>query len=103
MHNAELTLPPALAQRVCDGFNTCLGVGMIVSVADGEIIAASARERIGQRHAGAAKIMAGQAHEIEVTQADAEAANGAMREGYNRVITIDRRRVCSIGVSGPPH
>lgn len=95
-------LPHDLAQRVCDGFSAALNVGMIVAVTDGEIVAASVRERVGQHHAGAAKIMAGAVDEIEITQAEAEASGGGMREGYNRVIVIDGRRLCSIGFSGPP-
>jgi len=75
---------------------------MIVAVSHGEIVAASAKERIGQKHAGAARIMAGEVAEIAVNREEAEASKGAMREGYNLGINFDGQRLCSIGFAGPP-
>lgn len=100
--DGELALPLELAQRVCDGFQDSLGVGMIVAIEDGEIIAASVRSRIGSHHAGAARIMKGEVDDIAVSQEEEDASGGAMRKGYDRAVFFEDARICSIGFAGAP-
>ena len=97
-----MQVPLDLAQRVCDQFSQLMDVGMIMAVAEGKIVAATDRGRLGSRHDGAARIMAGQADQIEVTQAQADQSGGQIRMGFNIAIEVDGERVASIGFAGDP-
>ncbi|MBL0716271.1 MAG: PAS domain S-box protein [Desulfosarcina sp.] len=65
----------------------------------GYIVRATDTPRIGDRHAGAEKIMQGLVDEYAVTPAEA-ARNPLVREGYNRPIVVDGRRVAAFGITG---
>jgi methyl-accepting chemotaxis protein len=67
----------------------------------GIIIASSSRERIGTIHHGAARVMRKEINEYKVTQAEAAASEGRIKEGVNMAIDLDGQRVASCGVAGP--
>lgn len=75
---------------------------MIVSFMDtrGSIVASSARERIGDIHEGAARIMEGEIDLLEVTAQDA-ATSAGMREGVAQVVYLGGERVLCLGLGGP--
>jgi PAS domain S-box-containing protein len=64
----------------------------------GRIIASSARERIGDVHDGAARIMSGEIDEYSVTAEEA-ARSRAMREGYNLAIDFQGQRLWSLAIA----
>ena len=97
-----MEVPTVLAQSVCDQFSQLMDVGMIVAINDGKIMAASDRSRLNARHDGAARILAGQVDQIEVSQQQADASGGHMRMGFNIAIEVDGTRVASIGFAGDP-
>jgi two-component system sensor histidine kinase/response regulator len=66
---------------------------------DGIIVKATDRSRIGDLHAGAQKIMRGEADEYAVTP-DEAARNPLVKEGYSCPILINGRRVSGIGITG---
>lgn len=62
--------PAEMAQRLADLINTATGHEVIICVGEGTIIAATLRERIGTRHEGARRILAGEVDEIAITAED---------------------------------
>ena len=91
-----------VAQHVCDSMIEATGAPMIVAADDGRIMAASDKSRIGQRHAGAARILSGAANEVAITDEEADASDGAMRPGYSVAVDNDGARIASIGLTGAP-
>lgn len=77
-------------------------IDAIVSVfgEKGLIIASSKRSRIGDIHAGAARIMAGEVNGLEVSAADA-AADPRILEGCGLPIDFDNERLFCVGVAAP--
>lgn len=73
----------------------------IICGAGGVIMAAAAKERIGQVHEGARRILQGERDEIAITPEDARHMQG-VRPGYNCVILHRDRRVGTIGIQGDP-
>lgn len=94
--------PVSLAQRVCDGFFDSMQINMMIAVTDGEIVAASDKSRIGDRHASAARIMAGEIDEARVSREEEIASGHVMKRGLNRAIMIGGQRVATIGIAGDP-
>lgn len=88
------------AQQLCDRVGRALDITLSVMGAGGEILASSARERIGDTHAVAGRIMAGEIAEQAVT-AEMAAASPGMREGYNRALMFNGERVASLGIAAP--
>ncbi|MBS4026323.1 MAG: hypothetical protein KGZ96_11690 [Clostridia bacterium] len=81
------------------------GFPVIICAHGGEIIGATAKERIGRVHPGGSKIMKGEAEEITFTQADQEEQQkmgNDVRAGHNQVIYVQGVRCGSIGVTGDP-
>jgi PAS domain S-box-containing protein len=66
----------------------------------GRIVASSARERLGDLHEGAARVMRGEVDEFEVT-AEAAAGSATMREGVSRPIVFEGRRVACLALAAP--
>jgi hypothetical protein len=73
---------------------------MIVCDETGTIVKATARERVGQKHAGAQRILRGEVDDAAVT-ADEAAANALVREGYSCPVVVDGQRVATFGITGP--
>lgn len=96
--------PPALdisyAQALCDLLAAELGYVCSFMAEQGRIVASSERTRIGQLHSMAARVMAGEFDECEVTRAQA-LASGVMREGLNMAIDFGGTRVACFAIAGP--
>jgi methyl-accepting chemotaxis protein len=87
-------------QELCEVFASELGLTCSFMGEDGVIVASSARERIGAKHAIAARIMAGEMDEYGVTAEEAK-RSAAMREGVNMAIDFEGRRLINFGIAGP--
>jgi sugar diacid utilization regulator len=94
-------VPKELAERVVQIIYEVTGSNVNLMGEGGEIIATKQPERLGTIHAGAQKIMNGQAEEVAITVADASQLQG-VKPGYNGVILFDGKRIGCIGISGDP-
>jgi sugar diacid utilization regulator len=94
-------VPKELAERVVQIIYEVTGSNVNLMGQGGEIIATKQPERLGTIHAGAQKIMNGQAEEVAITVADASQLQG-VKPGYNGVILFDGKRIGCIGISGDP-
>lgn len=94
-------LDVAFLQEICGSVAGELP-GVIVSFMGegGRIIASSARERIGDLHEGAARVLRGEVDRLEVT-AEMAARSATMREGISQPIVFDGRRVACLGLAAP--
>ncbi|MDI7249463.1 MAG: sugar diacid recognition domain-containing protein [Bacillota bacterium] len=93
--------PAEMAQRLADLINAATGHEVIICVGEGTIIAATLRERIGTRHEGARRILAGEVDEVAITPEEERRWQG-VRQGYNCPVEVDGRRVCTVGIRGDP-
>jgi len=87
-------------QELCDLVANELGYGCTFMGERGVIVVSSARERIGQTHEGAARVMRREIDEIRVTAEEA-AKSTTMREGLSVGIDFDGQRVAACGIAGP--
>lgn len=94
-------VPKELSERVVQIIHEVTGNNVNFMGEDGEIIATKQADRLGTFHAGAQKIMSGQADEVAITTEDASKMVG-VKPGYNGVILFDGKRVGCIGISGDP-
>jgi len=95
----DLDLP--FLQGICDLVAGELpGVTVSFMGERGHIVASSARERLGDLHEGAARVMRGEVDEFEVT-AEAAAGSATMREGVSRPIVFEGRRVACLALAAP--
>ena len=96
---ADLDLP--FLQEVCGLVAGELpGVTVSFMGEGGRIVASSARERVGDLHEGAARVMGGEVEELEVT-AEMAARSPTMREGITRPIVLEGRRVACLALAAP--
>ena len=88
-------------QEICDSIAEELP-GVIVSFMDvsGWIIASSSRERLGDFHEGAARVMRGEVDKFEVS-AEMAARSATMREGISQPIVFEGRRVACLALAAP--
>jgi hypothetical protein len=89
------------AQELCDLVARDMGFVCSFMGEGGIIRASSARERIGVVHAGAARVMRREIEEAAVTQAEADASGGKMREGISIPIDLEGRRIGCAAVAAP--
>ena len=97
---AEDTVGPEILQEMCDAISGEIGATVSIMGLRGRIVASSARERIGDIHAAAARIMSGEIDEYGVTSEEARRSPG-MREGYNLPIDHGGRRLWSLAIAAP--
>src|SRR4051812_27304747 len=91
----------AFLQEVCDLVASELPDVTVSFMGEGgRIVASSSRERIGDLHEGAARVMRGEIDEVEVT-AEMAARSTTMREGINRPIVFEGRRVACLALAAP--
>jgi PAS domain S-box-containing protein len=91
-------VPPEILQEMCDTIANEIQAIVSIMGEGGRIIASSARERIGDVHDGAARIMSGEIDEYSVTAEEA-ARSRAMREGYNLAINFQGQRLWSLAIA----
>jgi PAS domain S-box-containing protein len=89
---------PEILQDMCDTIADEIQAIVSIMGERGRIIASSARERIGDVHDGAARIMSGEIDEYSVTAEEA-ARSRAMREGYNLAIDFQGQRKWSLAIA----
>jgi PAS domain S-box-containing protein len=89
---------PEILQEMCDTIANEIQAIVSIMGESGRIIASSARERIGDVHDGAARIMSGEIDEYSVTAEEA-ARSWAMREGYNLAIDFRGQRLWSLAIA----
>src|SRR3954452_24466926 len=91
----------AFLQEICDLVAGELpGVAVSFMGEGGRIVASSTRERLGDIHEGAARVMRGEVDTFEVT-AGMAARSATMREGVGQPIVFDRERVACLGLAAP--
>jgi len=89
-----------MAQQLVEFVSAETGYGMIVCDTSGVIIGDSLKDRLGLRHAGAARIISEGIDNFVVTKEDEIATERKMREGYNCVISVDGDRIGTFGITG---
>ena len=89
---------PEILQEMCDTIANEIQAIVSIMGEGGRIIASSARERIGDVHDGAARIMSSEIDEYSVTAEEA-ARSRAMREGYNLAIDFRGQRLWSLAIA----
>jgi PAS domain S-box-containing protein len=95
-----MPLDRKLLQEICDQISGEIDAVVSIFADKGEIIASSRRSRIGDFHAGCAKIMSGEANALEVTAEDA-AAEISFLEGCAIPIEYEGKRVFCVGIAAP--
>jgi PAS domain S-box-containing protein len=97
-----MAIDEALLQEICDTIADEIDAVVSIYAERGKIIASSRKKRIGDFHAGAAKVMAGKAEFFTVTAAQAK-KSATMLEGYTMPVEIGGRRVFCVGIAAPLH
>ncbi len=95
-----MSIDTKLLQEICDQIAGEIDAVVSIFAEKGEIVASSRRNRIGDFHAGGAKIMAGEANFFEVTAEEA-ARDSNMLEGCTLPIEFEGKRVFCVGVAAP--
>jgi methyl-accepting chemotaxis protein len=98
----DAALDIAFVQGLCDRFAGEFGNVVSIMGLGGTILASSMHQRIGNPHALAAKVMAGEADEVLVSRWQAWRSKN-MRPGCNTALDFRGRRIANLGVAGPPH
>ena len=90
----------SFSQELCDVLHAELGLVCSFMGEAGQIVASSERERIGQAHEIAQRIMQGALEEYSITPQEA-ARSTTMREGINMGIDLGGQRVACFAIAGP--
>jgi PAS domain S-box-containing protein len=95
-----MSIETKLLQEICDQVSGEIDAVVSIFAEGGEIVASSRRSRIGDFHAGVAKVMSG---EINVYMATAEQASTdpTIMEGCGLPIEFDGKRIFCVGVAAP--
>jgi len=88
-----------MAERFVHFIHNETGLNTIVCDDQGIIRKAYVRDRIGQPHSGAQKILSTQIKEIAISSED-ERRNPLTKEGLNCAIVIDGAKVATFGIAG---
>ncbi len=100
MIHSNDAVAPEILQDMCDAIANEIYAIVSFMGEGGRIIASSARERVGEAHDGAARIMRGEIDEYGVTAEEA-ARSQVMREGYNLAIDHAGQRLWSLAIAAP--
>ncbi len=93
-------LDPTTAGNLVRLIRSQSGFHAIICDTSATIIADSAGTRVGTQHAGAKRLLTTDLDFIAVTEADAAASGGQMKEGFNLAIRSDRQKIGTFGVAG---
>jgi sugar diacid utilization regulator len=94
-------VPKELAEKIVKMINNITGNNVNFMGNGGEIIATMQKERLGNIHEAARKIMAGEIEYAAVTKEQAEGLKGVL-PGYNGPIKVNGELVGCLGISGDP-
>ncbi|MGD9096629.1 MAG: PAS domain S-box protein, partial [Desulfobacterales bacterium] len=89
-----------MAEHLMDVVHSETGFPVLLYDHKGAIVRATDPSRIGDRHAGAVKIMQGLVDDYAVSPEEA-ARDPLVREGFSCPIVIDGRRAAGFGITGP--
>lgn len=98
---ADDALDIPFIQGLCDRFASEFGHNVSVMGKGGVILASNLRERIGNVHASASRVMAGEVDEVLVSNWQAM-RSATMRPGCNTALDFRGQRVANLGVAGNP-
>lgn len=93
-------LDPTTAGNLVRLIRSQSGFHAIICDPSATIIADSAGTRVGTQHAGAKRLLTTDLDFIAVTEADAAASGGQMKEGFNLAIRSGRQKIGTFGVAG---
>jgi len=94
-------VPKDLAERVVQILHKVTGNNIQFMGEGGEIVATTQPHRLGTIHAGAKKVMEGQADFAAITKEQAETMEGVLA-GYTGPIVLNGKRIGCIGITGDP-
>ncbi len=95
-----MELRKSVAERVVDLIYQQTGFDMIICSRSGEVIADSARLRLGVMHDIARHVLAAHQAEAVISEEDAAASGGKMKAGYHTAIRIGAERIGTFGIAG---
>lgn len=90
-----------LAQEMCDMIKRESSYDVIMVGSDGKIFAASSRNRIGQFHAVAKKVIDGEISEGVVTTEEAM-ENPSLKPGISSPVKYNNKNILVLGITGNP-
>lgn len=90
-----------VAQKIIEFIHGQSGYAVIVCDETGTIIADSARTRIGMQHKGSRQILTTASDSAIVTDLEAEASEGRLKEGFSLAIKADGLKIGTFGIAGP--
>ncbi len=93
-------LDPTTAGNLVRLIRSQSGFHAIICDPSATIIADSAGTRVGTQHGGAKRLLTTDLDFIAVTEADAAASGGQMKEGFNLAIRSNRQKIGTFGVAG---
>ena len=97
----DLKLTDFIAQKIVEFIHGKSGFAVIVCDETGIIIADSAETRIGIVHTGSRQILTTNTDSAIVTNVDAEASGGRLKEGFSLAIKVDGTKIGTFGIAGP--
>jgi len=90
-----------IAQKIVEFIHEQSGYAVIVCDQSGTIIGDSARTRIGMQHKGSQQILTTTSDVAIITDSDAEASGGRLKEGISLAIKLDGIKIGTFGIAGP--
>ncbi|WP_027624271.1 methyl-accepting chemotaxis protein [Clostridium lundense] len=94
-------IPKDLAEKTVEMLYDITGKNVNIMGEDGEIIATAQKERLGNIHGAAKKIMDGEIKSASITVEEAKKLKGVL-PGYNGPVVINGETVGCIGLTGDP-
>lgn len=91
-----------IANNIVDFIFEATGMYAIVCDADGTIVAAKVRSRIGDVHSGARRMLRENLPHIIITAEEEAASGGIIKAGINLPLRHDGELIGSIGIAGDP-
>ncbi len=97
----EHKVPKELAEKIVEILHEVTGNNVQFMGNNGEIIATTQPERLGDIHEGAQNVMAGREDYAAIDREEAEEMEGCL-PGYTGPIEYEGERIACIGITGPP-
>ena len=96
------SIDPIVADKIIEFIYKSTAMNTIVCDADGTIVAAKVRSRIGSVHTAAQRMLREGRPDAKVTAAEAEASGGVIKAGVNLPIRYKGKTIGSFGIAGDP-
>ena len=95
-----IKLTDLVAQKIVEFIHEKSGFSVIVCDDTGTIIADSEQTRIGRRHIGSWGILTTHIDSVAITEVEADASGGLIKEGWNIAIEADGVKIGTFGIAG---